>query len=404
MQIAQRTGQSQPEVSEIIAGRRVVAYDVLARIAESLGVPREQMGMSWWAPDGTWHGPDDAYPEGVTVANLGIEMISRRLLGAGTLAVFGQTVFGESGGLPAPIPSQMPLPGHLGASDVAALRDLTTQLRAHARLHGGQAHVISGVACHYERLMTVDAADAVHASLGSALAELHNTAGWACYDSGQHEMALRHFGRALALAREAGDGYRVVNVLWHAGAVPNESGQPGHALKLFELAQIGLAEVRDDPRAPLLAAYLRVESACSLAQMGRTDLARSALAAGRGSWEPPNDFERANMNWLTSVVGVELRQLDAAESFASAAVHAWEGVPDRRQAVLAEITLATVHVRVGEPRGLELAHGAITSVSKLSSVRARQRLLPLAAALDARASNDARDMARMIRQLATTRL
>lgn len=100
-------------MSEILAGRRVMAYDVLARIAESLGVPRGWMGMSWWAPDGTWHGPDDAYPEGVTVANLGIEMISHRLLGAGTLAVFGQTVFGEPGGLPAPVPSQMPLPGHL---------------------------------------------------------------------------------------------------------------------------------------------------------------------------------------------------------------------------------------------------------------------------------------------------
>jgi hypothetical protein len=66
----------------------------------------------------------------------------------------------------------------------------------------------------------------------------------------------------------------------HSATRPyNEGGQPGHALKLFELAQIGLAEVRDDPRAPLLAAYLRAESACSFAQMGRTDLARSALAA-----------------------------------------------------------------------------------------------------------------------------
>lgn len=156
-QIAQLTGQSQSEVSEILSGRQVIAYDVLERIVKGLGIPRELMGMSWWAPDGIWYGPEGAYPEGDTVANLGIEMISRRLLGAGALAVFGQTVLGEPGGLPAPVATHTPLPGHLGASDVAALRDLTTRLRAHARLHGGHADVISTLARYYERLMTVDA-------------------------------------------------------------------------------------------------------------------------------------------------------------------------------------------------------------------------------------------------------
>src|SRR5918998_318359 len=45
--IAALTGQSQSEVSEILAGRRVLAYDVLVRIAEGLGVPRELMGLSY---------------------------------------------------------------------------------------------------------------------------------------------------------------------------------------------------------------------------------------------------------------------------------------------------------------------------------------------------------------------
>jgi len=42
--IAELTGQSQSEVSEILKGRRVLAYDVLVRICEGLGVPRELMG------------------------------------------------------------------------------------------------------------------------------------------------------------------------------------------------------------------------------------------------------------------------------------------------------------------------------------------------------------------------
>jgi hypothetical protein len=39
-QIAAKTGQSQSEVSEILKGRQVMAYDVLARIADGLCVPR----------------------------------------------------------------------------------------------------------------------------------------------------------------------------------------------------------------------------------------------------------------------------------------------------------------------------------------------------------------------------
>ena len=46
-QIAALTGQSQSEVSEIIKGRQVIAYDVLVRLAVGLGIPREYMGLSY---------------------------------------------------------------------------------------------------------------------------------------------------------------------------------------------------------------------------------------------------------------------------------------------------------------------------------------------------------------------
>src|SRR5215475_2752287 len=45
--IAALTGQSQPEVSAIIHGRRVMAYAVLSRIADGLGIPRGYMGLSY---------------------------------------------------------------------------------------------------------------------------------------------------------------------------------------------------------------------------------------------------------------------------------------------------------------------------------------------------------------------
>ena len=65
--------------------------------------------------------------------------------------------------------------------------------------------------------------------------------------------------------------------------------------------------------------------------------------------------------------------------------------------------LAAIHVRAGEPRGTQLAQSAITAAAKLSSVRVRQRLLPLADELGTRRGSDYQELARMARRVATTR-
>ena len=41
------TGQSQSEISEIVGGRSVIAYDVLVRIAVGLGIPRGRLGLAY---------------------------------------------------------------------------------------------------------------------------------------------------------------------------------------------------------------------------------------------------------------------------------------------------------------------------------------------------------------------
>jgi len=45
--IAELVGQSQSQVSEILAGRQVIFYDVLVRIADGLGIPRGWMGLAY---------------------------------------------------------------------------------------------------------------------------------------------------------------------------------------------------------------------------------------------------------------------------------------------------------------------------------------------------------------------
>ena len=44
--IAAATAQSQSEIAEILAGRRVQSYDLLTRICDGLGVPRGWMGLA----------------------------------------------------------------------------------------------------------------------------------------------------------------------------------------------------------------------------------------------------------------------------------------------------------------------------------------------------------------------
>jgi hypothetical protein len=71
---------------------------------------------------------------------------------------------------------------------------------------------------------------------------------------------------------------------------------------------------------------------------------------------------------------------------------------------LAQLLLAEVYVSAGEPQGLILARQAIDGVRTLHSVAARrERLIPLAAALETRPGNDTWDLAQAARKVAATR-
>jgi transcriptional regulator with XRE-family HTH domain len=83
-QIAQHTGQSQSEVSEILNGRVVRDYQVLERIADGLDIPRAAMGLSYAG------GVTDAEAPG----GLSAEMLRRHLLALGATAAFGAQIKG----------------------------------------------------------------------------------------------------------------------------------------------------------------------------------------------------------------------------------------------------------------------------------------------------------------------
>ena len=197
--IARATGTQQPEIWEIVKGRRVIGYDVLVRIAEGLGIPRERMGLSF-----------GAYADEVTTVEplKGVdEDVLRRhfehLLALSAVAAFGSEVprIGElATGLAAPgVPGD--LPSRIGPVDVAAIRRHTEHLRSLSRTYGGQASTAVALAEWADQWLTVDASDAARYALLGRLVfsgQLIN-----CY------IMLRTAGSGTRRRPLAGSGIRV---------------------------------------------------------------------------------------------------------------------------------------------------------------------------------------------------
>ncbi|MGH3766836.1 MAG: helix-turn-helix domain-containing protein [Pseudonocardiaceae bacterium] len=395
-QIAQLTGQSPPEVSDIRKGRQVMAYDVLVRIANGFDVPRGWMGLAYDA-DEVVESAAPAVGEEVVDEN----MKRRAMFAIATTALLGAPVLGEVLELPTPPTTPTPLPSRLGASDVTALTELTAQLRAGARTYGGGADVVTTVANRSRCLMAVPASDPIKSQLRSALADLHTLAGWCCVDSGLHDPARAYFATAMDLAAGAGDGVQVASALWHAGIQMRDAGAYNDGLKACQLGLIKLGEAPDAPGAAEAAAWLNMESARVSAAMGHSEAAERSVKAAR-EWQPTTAYDVADMECVTSYVYLWLGQLDIAERFAANSVRHWatEGI-SRREGVLADIALATIHTKTNQSDATTLAHRAIAGVTPLQSLRTRRvKLAPLVKALNARGDSTSRDLAHRALQLA----
>ena len=402
-QVAQLTSQSQSEVSEILKGRQVRDVWVLERIADGLGIPRAWMGLSY----------GEQAPESSAEEEVDEEMKRRTLLAATSAAALGQTLPELGQPIEWALPTGHVLPSRLEMSHVHVVRAVTERLLGVARYYGGQADLFDAAARLYTRWMHVPATDAVKAQLAAALAELHTEAGWCRYDSGMDSTG--HFLGALRLASEARDAYGVANAAFVAGGTLVRAGHPNDALKLFQLGQFHLGGFQpgratpatprgDDPRLPGLLAGLNLNSATAYAVMNGLDEATRYLAEAREGWAPRDAFQRASLDRATAGIHLNLGQLEAAEQFAASAVRTYSE-NHRKDRTTAELLLAEVHIRVGESQGLILAHHAINEVSTLHSVAVRrQRLIPLATALETRSGAEAQELAQKARQISMTRM
>ncbi|MGH3720666.1 MAG: helix-turn-helix domain-containing protein [Pseudonocardiaceae bacterium] len=402
-EIGARTGQSQSEVSEIVRGRQVRDVNVLERVCDGLEVPRGYMRLAGGA--GAYAGGGADVPEEVAE-----EMRRRVLLAAGLNVVAGQVP--RLGGLPVlPDPAPVPLPSRIDGIHVARVRNITRRLGAAGNPAITDPEVLSAATGWANRLLSVPGAEPVERALKVAVAELHIEAGWAAFDAWRYDRMVRHFTAALVLAAEAKDTYLQATAMIHVGLAIREFGRPNDGLKMLQLGSLKARHIPlDEQRAVVVGsvgraavqAGAREEIANALAAMEDLDGAEVQMAQARELWSAtPADFF-GDLDRPAALLALRRGRLDVAESLAVASVRRWEGVSPVGHAS-SIIVLATVHVRAGEPGGLPLAHGAITAVSRLSSVRVRRKLEPLAVALEARPGRDAHDLARIARQTVTAR-
>ena len=384
---------------------------MLVRIADGLGIPRELMNL----------GPAEgagAYPGGRPSTALTpeeVEELRRRVMLATSMAaVVGPPEVGEQVPEPEliPDPAPVPLPSRLLGVHVAQVREATRDLTKNSRAYGSNPKMSSETAAEASRLLAVPGPEPLRQALMRALAELHLQAGYAAFDAGLHDRTLHHLSQALQLATQTEDARLQTMAMGYAGVATVEHGRPNDGLALLQCAQlkadrIPVKEQREliVPRGSraVLQACTRADAGYALARMGDPVGAAREMAEAREIWQPTPTDPWGDLDEVAARLALEDGRLDAAESFAAASLRRWEAGHSQRARTVSGIVLATIHVRAGESDGLELAHGAITGVTRLRSGLVRRRLTPLATALEARPSGEHRELARTARHLATTR-
>ncbi|GGM66802.1 XRE family transcriptional regulator [Micromonospora sonchi] len=266
--IAELAGFAASEVYEITRGRQVMAYDVLVRIAEGLGIPRALMGLGY--------GEGAAQERHVEPLPLdGPEEQKQFVAALAGFAVGGSpdvdAWLPRLGERPASVPEVV------NPEAIATVREITQRHRELDATYGGGScrdsalGYLAWARClTRSRCRTPDLA----AALCAELADLHNLVGWMSHDLGEHLEARRHLAQGLVYAQKAGDSTLMADAYYRLGRVSIHQGNPAEALHLFQLGQI----VATNSNCLTSVAILHANIAWAHARMGNAPAMRDSLA------------------------------------------------------------------------------------------------------------------------------
>jgi transcriptional regulator with XRE-family HTH domain/tetratricopeptide (TPR) repeat protein len=389
--IAGLTGLSETRVRQIWQGKQqITSYEVLERLAHGLGIPRGYLGLGYAdaaapAPAGPVYATADPADDPGFVGTLAALALNPGLTNLVRL-------------LPADSAARAPVPETVTAHHVAVLREVTAQHRAFDAEHGGGACRDSAAA--YVRwasgmLRSRFVSDHVEHEFKAALADLHQVAGWACHDLGEHDQARRYLTAALALAREVGDLTQAAGCFYRLGRVSIHQQRPGEALKLWQLGQI----VAQDSGSPICVAVLHANEAWAYAQLGDDARVRDCLAraeagldridpdttpAWAGFFLAPADFDGTSALVYTTLA---THRQHCSRYTPAALEHSVRALAARRPGetrsrVFDTISVASAYLLDAQPATARThAHAAIDLAAGVASQRTHDRLtrvLPLA--------------------------
>jgi transcriptional regulator with XRE-family HTH domain len=400
-QIAAMTGQSQSEVSEILKGRQVMAYDVLTRISAGLGVPRGYMGLAYDEATAMTIGAADGLQATETEA-----MKRRKFLAHAAQITMGTAVFGPSATAWAASPSKTPAPNRIGLTDVRQIEAATRALRALDLRYGGgfcRDAVIAQLSWG-QQLLESSAQEVVKDRLYVALADLHSLAGWTSFDIGLADSARGYYADALELAKQGKNHSLVADVLYRMGRVYLHDDAPNDALKMFQLGQIAAQESGSE----LAVSVLCANEAWAYAMMGNADQALKLLGrtkdefaradvANAAAWV--KFFDATDVSAMIGTVHTVLAQTvdpihtKYAIPALSKAIAAYDDNLARSRAFNLS-SLATNHLIAGDiDHGTRVGQQALESGAGLKSSRIKDRLRPMRTQAQRRSNNaDAREL------------
>jgi transcriptional regulator with XRE-family HTH domain len=407
-QIAASTGQSQSEVSEILKGRQVMAYDVLARIADGLGIPRGYMGLAYDGATAVRVANSISDPQ----AEEDESVKRRKFLSHAAAVTMGAAVFGAEESTWVPSSVQTPAPARIGMTDVQQIQAATKALRDLDYRYGGGTCRDAVVAqlSWAQQLLDASATDLVRKKLFVSLADMHSLAGWTSFDTGLLDPARGHFGKALEFAKQADDDSLVASVLYRMGRVYLHYQEPNEALKLFQLGQIAAQE----SGSALTVAVLCANEAWAYGMLNKPDQVLKMVGRTK------DEFARANIaeapdwvrffteNDLHGMIGSAHDALAVFEPDRYAPIAVAEtikcneayGADMQRTHVFGLSLQATNHIRAGDlQQGIKVGRNALQIGEKVKSARVADRLKPLE--LEAgkhRMNSDARDLSEEIRR------
>ncbi|GAB1511977.1 helix-turn-helix transcriptional regulator [Actinophytocola sp. KF-1] len=405
-QIAAMTGQSQSEVSEILKGRQVMAYDVLVRIADGLGVPRGYMGLAYDEVTAQRVAERSETPEAEEPENVK----RRKFLAHAAAVAVGAHVLGADSGSWVSNPVLTPAPGRIGMTDVRQVEAATRALRSLDYQYGGgfcRDAVVAQLSWG-QQMLNSSGTDVVKQRLHVALADLHNLAGWTSFDVGLIDSARNHFGRALELAKAGESDELVANILYRMGRVYLHKEAPDDALKMFQLGQIAAQQSGSE----LAVAVICANQAWAYAMMGHEEQTMKLIGRTRDEFARANHGEAAdwvkffNEDDVYSMIGtvhtvlaqkVDARHTKYAIPALTRAIDSYGDEVARNKAFNLS-SLATNHLLDGDiDHGSKVGVQAVDLAQHLKSKRVRDRLEPLRVEAEKRRNfTDARELADLI--------